>query len=107
MNHILLIIGMALEALSIWVLVSSVLPRALWESRVPNGLGKLRRSIYVGILWYTVLNIWMLLIGLLYFVGADPIFVLGLGGLIFGFKTLLVAVILHYIYALDYGREKG
>lgn len=101
-----LAIGAGFRLLALTMLLGNVLPRAWRETHVPNGLGMLRRVIFLGLSILTTINLFTVLInaGRITDILQDD--ATGILAIVNGVAELFMAGALYLIYNHDYGREK-
>ena len=97
-------IGIFVRGIGLAIMAVGVLPKAHFESKVPNGLGKLRRLIFKGHLIFFLSQLLFILLNIIRQKSTDiNVELLSVANSI---SFLLIAVILHLIYHMDYGRVK-
>lgn len=100
------IIGICLRLLGLLIYGLGVLPRVHLESKVPNGLGFLRRMILLGMGIYFLTHIAFFTASIIRFVNHTINQDLDIISLVNSASFLLVSVVFYLIYSRDYGRLK-
>lgn len=99
-------IGVFFRVLALAILHGYVLGRAWHESRITDGIGFLRKVIYISLLMFTLTNDVVLLTNLGRVLGLLREDLIGGISIINGFAQLFLAVALYLIYSREYGNEK-
>lgn len=99
-------LGVVLRIVALIVMVVGVLPRSYKESKVPNGLGFLRRLIFFFMCTFTLMNVFVALINIGRVTNLLSDDVTGIMATINGIGEVFLSIALYLIYHRDYGRIK-
>lgn len=94
-----------LRVVGILLIGLGVLPRAWKEAQVGNGIGRLRKMIFAGILCYFLINLIVFCFTLMRIVFLTNDFV-PLASFFNGFQSTVMGVILYIIYHSNFGQIK-
>lgn len=107
MNEMLTYLSVFIRFIASVIIAFMVMPKVWEETKVGDGLGRLRRLIFLGITIFLGSNIFVMgtnfgrVIDLL---PEDP--TIGFLALTNSVQVLILSIILHLIYSYDYGREE-
>lgn len=101
------ILSLIIRSLGVSILIVGVLPKAFKESKVPNGLGKLRRQIFTGLVIYTVSQTIFLILNYQREMLGPRDVLADVIAFLASLSLLTIGVVLRLIYHRDYGRVES
>lgn len=105
MNDLFIFIGIIIRVIGLTIIVVEVLPKMFTEAKIENGLGFLRKSIFIMISLFVLLNIVFTVWNsarLLHYTDNSLINIIGLANSV---NTLIIAVFIYLIYHRKYPEE--
>jgi len=99
------VVGVIFRALAVFLLLGFVLPKSFSETKVSNGLGKMRRGIFYSLLVYSLSQIVLLFINEFRLLGLAEDSIIGFASMFNSISTLFLTFALVILYSAKYGRE--